>query len=226
MKRPWGKMWKIASGKNFWVKFLWVPGRTSMQAHRHRTEWHFGLYKVAPLEKHRLSHGAFLELIIGKPDEDDIIRYEDDYGRSSPEPKLVMVSGGFDPLHVGHVRMFKEAKKLGDRLLVVVNSDAWLARKKGKSFMSQDERAAIIKEIDSVDEVYVLESERADVGEAIEKFKPHIFANGGDRRNMQDIPEAKICEELGVEMVFNVGGEKVQSSSWLLDAYHSDDVGK
>ncbi len=134
-------------------------------------------------------------------------------------PRIVMVSGGFDPLHVGHLRMFEEAKKLGDQLVVVLNCDAWLMRKKGKAFMNQEDRARLIQAIEFVDDVYILETERNDVGEAIERFKPHIFANGGDRQNEKDIPEAKICDDLGVEMVFNVGGGKVRSSSELLRAY-------
>src|SRR5689334_8358619 len=96
--------------------------------------------------------------------------------------KLVMVSGGFDPIHVGHLRMFEEAKKLAKKidgeLLVVINCDDWLVRKKGKFFMSSKDRAEIIKAFKMVDKVYVLESDRNDVGEAIEKFKPAIFANG------------------------------------------------
>jgi D-beta-D-heptose 7-phosphate kinase/D-beta-D-heptose 1-phosphate adenosyltransferase len=174
------------------------------------------------MEKHRLSKGVYLEFVKGNPDEDDVIRYADDYARTSPDSKVVMVSGGFDPVHVGHLRMFKEAKKLGDRLVVVLNSDEWLKRKKGKNFMHQDERAELIGELDPVDEVFILESERDDVGEAIEKFKPHIFANGGDRRDESDIPEAPICAEHNVEMIFNVGGDKVRSSSELLKEYHEE----
>lgn len=134
-----------------------------------------------------------------------------------------MVSGGFDPIHIGHSRMFEEAKKLGDELLVVLNCDRWLIKKKGKNFMSSDDRAEIVKGFRAVDCVYVLETERMDVGEAIEKFKPDIFANGGDRKNEKDIPEAEICKKLGVEMIFNVGhGGKVRSSSELLKRYNTN----
>lgn len=227
--RPWGKMWKLFHTKGAWLKFIRVYGRTSLQAHRHRTEWYFGLYKVLPMEKHRLAKGLYFEFVKGKADEDDVIRYEDDYERTSPESKVVMVSGGFDPVHIGHLRMFKEAKKLGDRLVVVINSDEWLQRKKGKNFMHQDERAELIKELNSVDEVYVLESDRDDVIEALEKFKPHIFANGGDRdkKNAADpssslYKDIKKCEQLRIEMIFNVGGDKVRSSSDLLEEYHQN----
>ena len=133
--------------------------------------------------------------------------------------KLVMVSGGFDPIHIGHLRMFQEAKELGDELIVVLNCDAWLLRKKGKKFMSSEDRAEIIKGFSCVDHVYVLESDRKDVSEALELFKPAIFANGGDRRSEKDIPEVIACEKLGIQMVFNVGGEKIRSSSDLLKEY-------
>ena len=133
--------------------------------------------------------------------------------------KLVMVSGGFDPIHIGHLRMFQEAKALGDELIVVLNCDAWLLRKKGKKFMSSEDRAEIIKGFSCVDHVYVLESDRKDVSEALELFKPAIFANGGDRRSEKDIPEVIACEKLGIQMVFNVGGEKIRSSSDLLKEY-------
>ncbi len=214
-------MWKLLYGKKFWLKLIAVKGRTSLQSHNKRTEWNFGFYKVKPREKHRLLPGLYLEFVYGeKADEDDIVRYEDDYGRMSKNEKTVMVSGGFDPIHIGHLEMLEEAKKLGDKLIVVLNCDAWLIRKKGKYFMAQEDRAALIKSIEFVDDVFVLETDRDDVGEAIEKIKPHIFANGGDRKNENDIPEAKICRELGVEMIFNVGKSgKIRSSSELLKRY-------
>jgi len=175
-KRPWGRMWKFVHTKKFWLKFLWVTGRTSHQAHQERSEWHLGLYKVNPMEKHRLHRGTYVEVALGRPKEEDVIRYEDDYNRA--EEKIVMVSGGFDPVHVGHMRMFQEAKKLGTKLVVVLNSDAWLVRKKGKAFMSQKERAELLRGFEWVDDTYILESDSDDVAEAIEHIKPHVFANG------------------------------------------------
>jgi hypothetical protein len=74
-------MWTLLWGKRFWLKFMIVPGRMSLQSHAKRTEWHFGFYKVNPGEKHRMQHGVFFELALGEPDEKDITRYEDDYGR-------------------------------------------------------------------------------------------------------------------------------------------------
>lgn len=135
------------------------------------------------------------------------------------QKKRVMVSGGFDPVHIGHLRMFEEAKKLGDELIVVINCDRWLVKKKGKNFMSSADRSELIKAFKCVDHVHVLETERMDVGEAIEFFKPDIFANGGDRRAEKDIPEAEACKKHGVTMIFNVGGDKLRSSSELLKEY-------
>ncbi len=141
--------------------------------------------------------------------------------RTDKSKKLVMVSGGFDPIHVGHLQMFEEAKALGDELVVVINCDAWLSRKKGKPFMSSEDRAKIIHAFECVDHIYVLESDRHDVGEALELIRPDIFANGGDRF-ADNIPELQICQELGIEMVFNVGKDgKLRSSSELLKNYHT-----
>lgn len=142
--------------------------------------------------------------------------------------KIVAVSGGFDPLHVGHIRLFQEAKKLGDELVVILNNDNWLRKKKGKEFMCELERKEIIEALESVDEV-IISSHSYDVDfnkiedksvcKELEKIRPHIFANGGDRF-AEDIPEFKLCNELGIEMIFNVGfGGKVRSSSELLKEY-------
>jgi D-beta-D-heptose 7-phosphate kinase/D-beta-D-heptose 1-phosphate adenosyltransferase len=134
-----------------------------------------------------------------------------------------MVSGGFDPIHIGHIRYMQEAKKLGDKLIVVINNDNWLRVKKGKEFMPENERKEIIEALDCVDEVFISShSENTDdmsVCQEIFKIKPHIFANGGDRF-AGDIPEFKLCNDLGIKMVFNVGkGGKVRSSSDLLNEY-------
>lgn len=136
--------------------------------------------------------------------------------------KTVAVSGGFDPLHIGHVRMFKNAKKLGNKLIIILNNDNWLKTKKGFVFMSQEERKEIIESFEIVDDVVITEHKINDndrsVCRELEKIKPDIFANGGDRKNENDIPEAAICKKFNIEMVFNVGvGGKIQSSSWLVD---------
>jgi cytidyltransferase-like protein len=143
------------------------------------------------------------------------------------QPRVVAVSGGFDPVHVGHVRMFAEAKALGDRLVVILNNDNWLVDKKGKVFMPQAERKEVIEALKGVDEVILTKHEPGEyfidksVCKVLRALKPDIFANGGDRHG-GNIPEYALCEELGIDMAFNVGhGGKVQSSSWLLTK-HAD----
>ncbi|MCC7160840.1 adenylyltransferase/cytidyltransferase family protein [Candidatus Nomurabacteria bacterium] len=138
--------------------------------------------------------------------------------------KIVMVSGGFDPVHIGHVRMFKEAKKFGDKLVVVINNDNWLKLKKGYSFMPENERVEILEAFDCVDEVVMTghskNTKDMSVCDELRKIRPHVFANGGDRF-ADNIPEFMVCRELGIEMVFNVGhGGKVRSSSELLKEYY------
>lgn len=134
--------------------------------------------------------------------------------------KVVVVSGGFDPLHVGHVRMFEEAKKLGEYLIVIVNNDNWLRKKKGFVFMPEQERVEVIKGYGSVDEVILTEHAPEDpdttVCRSLESVRPDIFANGGDRGDA-NTPEADLCQKLGIEMAYNIGhGGKVQSSSWMI----------
>ena len=142
------------------------------------------------------------------------------------EPKkevIVAVSGGFDPIHIGHVRMFDEAKTLGDKLIVILNNDNWLKKKKGYSFMPEAERKEVIAALKSVDEVYITEhsedTEDMSVCDALRVVRPDIFVNGGDRKH-DNIPEVSVCEEIGTQMVFGIGhGGKIQSSSWLLANY-------
>lgn len=138
---------------------------------------------------------------------------------------VVAVSGGFDPLHVGHIDMFKEAKELGDELVVILNNDNWLQKKKGHVFMPQSERKEIIEALRPVDRVVLTEHESnssdMSVCRALEKLRPDIFANGGDRKPDGDpVPEVDLCQKLGIEMVYNVGSRgKIQSSSWLVGKY-------
>ena len=134
---------------------------------------------------------------------------------SESKQKVVAVSGGFDPVHVGHVRLFKHAKSLGDYLIVILNCDEWLERKKGRQFMNEEERAEVIRSIRYVDHVYIHKSDRDDVAEALRVIRPDIFANGGDRK-IDNTPEQDVCQELGIVTVYGVGGEKAQSSSALL----------
>lgn len=133
--------------------------------------------------------------------------------------KIVAVSGGFDPIHVGHIRLINEAKKLGDKLIVIINNDNWLQAKKKYNFMQEKDRAEIISNLKSVDEVILTNHETntkdMSVCKELEKIKPHIFANGGDRKQ-DNIPEYELCNKLGITMIFNVGGEKLRSSSEIV----------
>ncbi len=133
---------------------------------------------------------------------------------------IVLTSGGFDPLHIGHVRLFKEAKELGDHLIVLINNDNWLMLKKGFVFMPQEERKEIIESIKWVDEVRFTTHEPGtqdiSICKDLKSIKPDIFAKGGDRHD-GNIPETPVIEELKIKVVNNVGGGKIQSSSWLVD---------
>jgi len=131
------------------------------------------------------------------------------------QKKTVAVSGGFDPLHVGHIQYFRKAKELGDELIVILNSDKFLLNKKGYIFMSYKERKEIIESIRCVDKVVPCIDKDQSVCKTLEKIKPDIFAKGGDR-TLLNIPEKEVCERLGIKMIFGVG-EKIQSSSWLVD---------
>ena len=133
----------------------------------------------------------------------------------------IIVSGGFDPVHVGHLRMFKEASKIGD-VIVLLNDDEWLKRKKGYSFMSFEDRKEIIEGFSCISEVWNFENDS--LGSAnnglikVAQKYPHeklIFANGGDRTK-ENIPEIPICEKYNIEMLWNIGGGKERSSSDLV----------
>ena len=137
----------------------------------------------------------------------------------------VLVTGGFDPLHSGHIAYFKEAKTLGNKLVVGVNSDEWLARKKGRAFMPLAERVAIIKELSIVDKVIAFDDSDDTANQAIFQTMSTnsgkvIFANGGDRTNTTT-PEYKMYgDHPTVEFAFGVGGDfKINSSSWILDEW-------
>lgn len=134
----------------------------------------------------------------------------------------VAISGGFDPIHIGHIEMMKEAKELGDKLVVILNNDNWLMLKKGFVFMPEQERASIIKAIKYVDDVIITKHEPGtkdiSICRELEQLKPDIFANGGDRKPDEDpVPEVELCEKLGIQLVYNVGKSgKIQSSSELV----------
>jgi D-beta-D-heptose 7-phosphate kinase/D-beta-D-heptose 1-phosphate adenosyltransferase len=146
--------------------------------------------------------------------------------RKKSKSTIVAVSGGFDPIHVGHIRLLKEAKALGTKLVVILNNDHWLTKKKGYFYIPQDERKEIIEAITYVDEVMIsnhsINPSDMSVCKELEKIHPDIFANGGDRV-LENIPEVETCKKINCKMVFNVGhGGKIQSSSWLLEKYLSN----
>jgi cytidyltransferase-like protein len=139
---------------------------------------------------------------------------------------IVVVTGGFDPLHSGHIAYIKAARELGDSLIVGVNSDEWLRRKKGQEFMPWEERATIIAALHDVDRVINFDDSDNSAKDAIKKVRAiHptariIFANGGDRTK-ENIPEMDLLQEmLHLDFVFGVGGEdKKNSSSWILQEW-------
>ncbi len=144
---------------------------------------------------------------------------------------VVAVSGGFDPMHIGHVRMFERAKALGNELVVILNNDNWLMKKKGYVFMPQNEKKELLEALRVVDRVIISKHPKnpreMNVSAELRILRPDIFANGGDRdkANAAD-PKSSLykdiatCKELGIKMVFGVGhGGKIQSSSWLLEKF-------
>lgn len=137
--------------------------------------------------------------------------------------KVVVVSGPFDPMHIGHVRYMQEAKALGDKLIVILNNDHWYKLKGKLVFMPQEDRKEIIEALECVDEVilssHAEDSDDFSVCVDLERINPDIFAKGGDRF-AHNTPEFVLCQKLGIEMVFNVGhGGKIRHSSEILSDY-------
>ena len=141
-------------------------------------------------------------------------------------PKVVVATGGFDPIHSGHIAYLEEASKLGDILIVGVNSDSWLTRKKGYPFMPSTERVAIVKALSCVDHCVLFDDTDGSAIEAIRNARllyPNsqiVFSNGGDR-TIHNIPEQEAFkDDSTVEFVFGVGGDfKMNSSSWILQEW-------
>jgi len=140
--------------------------------------------------------------------------------------KIVMATGGFDPVHSGHIAYLKAAKALGDVLIVGLNSDEWLERKKGRAFMPWNERLCIVNNLAVVDEVYTFDDEDGSARHFIQQVRAHyptatlVFANGGDRTK-DNIPEMDVMDS-NLSFVFGVGGEnKMNSSSWILQEWKS-----
>lgn len=135
---------------------------------------------------------------------------------------IVIVSGGFDPLHVGHVRMIQAAMRHGT-VCVLLNSDQWLLRKKGCVFMPWEQRAEILRAIRGVYRVLRVDDEDGTVYKGLEEIRQAMpseelaFANGGDRKE-DNVPEIEVCNRSNIQLLWNIGGEKVQSSSELIRA--------
>ena len=125
--------------------------------------------------------------------------------------KIVATSGYFDPLHVGHLECLELAKQLGDKLIVIVNNDLQAKLKKGRSFMSENDRMKIVSALKCVDEVFLSIDKDKTQCKSLEYLKPNIFAKGGDRLS-NEIPESKTCHELGIEIIDGLG-DKIRSSS-------------
>ena len=127
--------------------------------------------------------------------------------------KTVAISGYFDPIHVGHLEYIKEARKLGDKLIVIVNNNHQCILKKGKPFMDENDRVLITSSLKDVDDVFLSIDNDKTVCKSLEQIKPDIFANGGDRKNYE-IPESTICKKYNIQIIDGLG-EKIRSSSDL-----------
>jgi len=128
--------------------------------------------------------------------------------------KKIAISGYFNPLHVGHLDYIKEAKKLGDWLVVIVNNDKQVTIKGATPFMSQDDRLKIVSALRDVDEVFLSIDQDGSVRESLRAIKPAVFGNGGDRNN-NNVPESEICKELNIEIIDGLG-KKIRTSSEIL----------
>lgn len=137
----------------------------------------------------------------------------------------VTTSGGFDPMHVGHLRCLQASATLAHNqklpLVVIVNGDGFLQRKKGFAFMPEMERAEIIAGVAGVDAVVIWDDGTQFVTGALEILRPVYFTKGGDRDSAANVPEFDLCEKIGCKVLFGVGGGKIQSSSDLVKAVRS-----
>lgn len=237
--RPWGKYAVIGKTKVITVN----PGkRLSLQYHRGRDEfWEvvrgYGTITIGDITDlaeegkryfipretvHRVEAGdvglVFLEIATGEVLEEDIVRISDDFDRVYSNKTVVVASGYFDPLHVGHIEYLRMSKELGDKLIVILNNDHQASLKKGKPFMRQEEREIILKSLRFVDDVFVSVDNDSTVccslTEVNKKEKITIFAKGGDRF-LHEIPEKRVCDDLCITIIDGLG-HKIQSSSWLI----------
>ena len=130
------------------------------------------------------------------------------------EPKFIAISGGMDPVHGGQIDYIDEASTHG-KVIIFLNTDAWLMRKKGYVFMKWHERAKILRAMTNVFEVVPADDEDDTVCASIEKYKPDLFGKGGDRTK-ENTPELAICTKFGIPVIFGLGGDKSNSSSELV----------
>lgn len=131
------------------------------------------------------------------------------------QPVVVVVSGYFNPLHIGHLEMIERAKKIGDKLVAIVNNDQQVKLKGSVPFMSQADRLKIVKALRAVDDVFLSIDHDKTVCKSLAKIKPNIFANGGDRKSFGDVPEYEVCQRLNIMMVDGLG-KKIRASSDLI----------
>ena len=142
------------------------------------------------------------------------------FDAARPAGRIVATSGGFDPIHPGHISSMQASAGFGDVVVAVVNGDAFLRAKKGRPFQDLQTRCLIVSAIRHVDYVVPFEIEGdLTVCEALRRLHPAVFTKGGDRVDAETIPEWAICQELGIEIVTGVGAGKQWSSSWFLQAW-------
>lgn len=143
----------------------------------------------------------------------------EDFDAARPDGRIVVTSGGFDPIHPGHISLLQASAQYG-KVVAVVNGDGFLRAKKGRPFQDLRTRCLIVSAIRGVDYVVPFEIEGdLTVNEALRRLRPDVFTKGGDRVNAETIPEWEICKELGIEVVTGVGADKQWSSSWFLEAW-------
>lgn len=136
--------------------------------------------------------------------------------------KIVATSGGFDPIHPGHISCIIQSKQYGDTLVVIVNGDAFLTAKKGRPFQNLETRSLIVSGIAGVDYVIPFEIENDQtVSKALEAIRPAVFTKGGDRVDKASLPEWQVCRQNGIEIIFGVGEDKKWSSSWFLNRWNN-----
>lgn len=147
-----------------------------------------------------------------------------DFAKLRPKlGKVVMTSGGYDPIHPGHISCMIESKKYGDKVVVVVNGDNFLTAKKGKPFQNLETRSLIVSGIAGVDYVVPFEiKEDQTVNKALETIKPDVFTKGGDRVDAESIPEWETCKKNNIEVITGVGEDKQWSSSWFLNEWNNN----